>query len=208
VDRETYHIDKFTLQTPSGISLPGLTYHPAEPRGEAYLYLHEDGKTADGAPGGPIEKLVKEGFVVVAVDLRGIGELASADKKDPLLGDWKNYYLAYLLGQSLVGIHTEDTLTAGNFVAYYKTKKPRKVHLVAVGRAAIPALHAAALSPDSFASVTLRRMPESWSSVVSQAVPSGQLPMTVHGALQTYDLPDLVRVVGEKLKVEGAPSTK
>src|SRR5262245_39376065 len=178
--------------------MPVFTYHPPHPVEGAYLYLHEDGKTADGAPGGPIEKLVKEGFVVVAVDLRGIGELASDDKKDPLLGDWKNYYLAYLLGQSLVGIHAEDTLTAGNFVAYYKTKKPRKVHLVAVGRTAIPALHAAALSEGSFASITLRQMPESWSSVVSQPVPTGQLPMTVHGALQMYDLPDLVRVVGEK----------
>lgn len=198
VDREDYHIDKFVLQTPSGVALPGLTYHPPMPAGEAYLYLHEDGKFVDGAPGGPIEKLVKEGFVVVAVDLRGIGELASAEKKDPLLGDWKNYYLAYLLGQSVVGIHTEDTLAAGNFVAHYKTKTPRKVHLVAVGRATVPALHAAALAPAAFASVTLRKMPPSWSEIVSQPVPAGQLPMTVHGALRTYDLPDLVRVVGEK----------
>jgi cephalosporin-C deacetylase-like acetyl esterase len=202
VDRDGYHIDKFVLQTDSGVPLPGLTYHPPMPRGEAYLYLHEDGKQADGAPGGPIEKLVKDGYVVVAVDLRGIGETA-AGKPDALLGDWKNYYLAYLLGESLVGLHTEDALTAGNFVAHYKTKAPRKVHLVAVGRAGIPALHAAALAPEAFATVTLRRPLESWSSVVSQAVPTGQLPATVHGALEVYDLPDLARVVGaEKLSME------
>jgi len=197
VDRDGYHIDKFILQTDSGVPLPGLTYHPPEPRGEAYLYLHEDGKLADGAAGGPIEKLVKDGFVVVAVDLRGIGELAG-DKPDALLGDWKNYYLAYLLGQSLVGLHTEDTLAAGNFVAHYKTKTPRKVHLVAVGRTAIPAVHAAALAPDAFASVTFHKMPQSWSSIVAHPVPAGQLPMTVHGALQIYDLADLVRVSGAK----------
>ena len=202
VDRDDYHIDKFVLQTDSGVPLPGLTYHPQKPRDEAYLYLHEDGKLADGAPGSPIEKLVKDGFVVVAVDLRGIGETA-AGKPDALLGDWKNYYLAYLLGQSLVGLHTEDTLTAGNFVAYYKTKTPRKVHLVAVGRAGIPALHAAALAPEVFTSITLRQPLESWSSIVGRPVPSGLLPTTVHGALQVYDLPDLVRVVGaEKLKID------
>jgi dienelactone hydrolase len=202
VDRDGYHIDKFVLQTDSGVPLPGLTYHPPMPRGEAYLYLHEDGKLADGAPGGPIEKLVKDGYVVVAVDLRGIGETA-AGKPDALLGGWKNYYLAYLLGQSLVGLHTEDALTAGHFVAHYKTKTPRKVHLVAVGRAGIPVLHAAALAPEAFATVTLRQPLESWSSIVSRPVPTGQLPLTVHGALEVYDLPDLVRIVGaEKLSME------
>src|SRR5262245_35581991 len=31
VDRDGYHIDKFVLETNSGIPLPGLTYHPAQP---------------------------------------------------------------------------------------------------------------------------------------------------------------------------------
>jgi cephalosporin-C deacetylase-like acetyl esterase len=202
VDRAEYHIDKFVLTTDSGVPLPGLTYHPAKPVDDAYLYLHAGGKAADGAAGGPIEKLVNEGNVVVAIDLRGIGETA-AEKPNALLGEWKSYYLAYLLGQSLVGLHTEDTLAGGHFVANYKTKTPRKVHLVAVGSACVPALHAAALAPDRFASVTLRNPIESWSPVVGQSVPAGLLPTTVHGALGMYDLPDLVRAVGpEKLRIE------
>jgi hypothetical protein len=63
-------------------------------------------------------------------------------------------------------------------------------------------LHAAALAPDVFTSVTLKQPLESWSPVVSQSVPTGLLPLTVHGALGTYDLPDLARVVGGKLKIE------
>jgi hypothetical protein len=202
VDRDGYHIDKFVLTTDSGVPLPGLTYHPAKPVDDAYLYLHAGGKAADGAAGGPIEKLVNEGNVVVAIDLRGIGETAG-EKPDALLGDWKSYYLAYLLGQSLVGLHTEDALAGGHFVANYKTKTPRKVHLIAVGSACIPALHAAALAPDRFASVTLRQPIESWSPVVGEPVPTGLLPTTVHGALGVYDLPNLVRAVGpEKLRIE------
>ena len=131
------------LQTDAGVPLAGLTYHPAQPNAHAYLYLHEDGKAADGKAGGPIERLVKDGYVVVAIDLRGTGETA-AGKPDALLGDWKNFYLAYLLGQSLVGLHTEDAICGGQFVAHYKTKTPRRVHLVGVGRAGIVALHAAA----------------------------------------------------------------
>src|SRR5436190_851648 len=194
VDRADYHIDKFVLHTDSGVPLPGLTYHPQKPGRDAYLYLHEGGKAADGAVGGPIEKLVKEGSVVVAIDLRGTGETA-AGRTDSLLGDAKSYFLAYLLGQSMVGLHTEDALAGGQFVAHYKTSTPRKVHLIGVGRAGIAALHAAALEPDMFASVTLRRTPAAWSPIVPQSVPQGLLTSTVHGALRIYDLPDLVRAI-------------
>ncbi|HEX5104134.1 MAG TPA: acetylxylan esterase [Pirellulaceae bacterium] len=201
VDRDGYHIDKFVLHTGSGVPLPGLTYHPARPVDDAYLYLHADGKAADGAPGGPIEKLVQAGNVVVAIDLRGTGETAGG-KPDALLGQWKSYYLAYLLGQSLVGLHTEDTLAAGHFVANYKTKTPRKVHLIAVGSACIPALHSAALLPDQFASVTLRDYPDSWSTIVGHSVPAGRLTTAVHGALATYDLTDLRDSLGNRVRIE------
>jgi pimeloyl-ACP methyl ester carboxylesterase len=145
---------------------------------------------------------VKDGSVVVAIDLRGIGE-TSTGKTDTLLGDWKNYYLAYLLGQPLLGLHTEDAIVGAQFVANYKTKTPRRVHLVGVGRASIIALHAAALEPDLFASITLRRTLASWSSVVRQPVPQGLLTTTVHGALRAYDLPDLVRSLDpNKLHIE------
>jgi hypothetical protein len=204
VDREDYHIDKFVLHTDSGVPLPGLTFHPPSPQNDAYLYLHEDGKLGDSGAGGAIEKLVKDGSVVVAVDLRGTGETGSA-KPDAMLGEWKSFYLAYLLGQSMVGLHTEDVIAAGRFVANYKTKTPRKVHLVAVGRHSACALHAAALAPDLFESVTLKQPLEAWSPIIEQPVPAGMLTSTVHGALEVYDLPDLARAIGEKkLRIESA----
>jgi hypothetical protein len=66
-----------------------------------------------------------------------------------------------------------------------------------VGQAGIVALHAAALHPELFASVTLRNTPRDWASIVRKANPAGQLESAVHGALGTYDLPDLVRLAGE-----------
>ena len=64
-------------------------------------------------------------------------------------------------------------------------------------------LHAAALEPDLFASVTLRGTPESWSTVVGQKAPAGLLTSTVHGALRAYDLPDLVRLIDQdKVRIE------
>ena len=193
VDRDDYHIDKLVLQSDTR-RLPALTFHPTNPNQAAYLYLHEEGKTGDSAADGAIERLVNEGYVVVSVDLRGQGETGSG-KPDELLGDWKTYYLAYLLGQPLLGLQVEDALTAGHFVAYYQTSEPRDVHLVGVGNAGVIALHAAALRPDLFTTVTLRDAPGDWSSLVADPVPQGRLTTTVHGALQLYDLPDLARTL-------------
>ena len=193
VTREGYHIDKVILRSDSGVPMPGLTFHPPEPHEDVYLYIHDGGKAADDGPDGPIVKLVKEGYVVVAVDVRGWGETASSDKVDPILGDWKTFYLSYLLGKSLVGMRTEDIIAAGQWAADYQTKTPRKVHLIGVGQAAIPALHAAALEPELFTSIVTRDGPQSWSSIVGQKAPVGMLPSTIHAVLETYDLPDLVR---------------
>ncbi len=201
VDRDGYHIDKLVLQSDTR-QLPALTFHPPNPQEEAYLYLHDSGKVGDSEPGGEIEQLVEQGYVVVSVDLRGQGETA-AGEPDELLGDWKTYYLAYLLGQPLLGLHVEDAITAGHFVAYYQTKEPRKVHLVGVNQSGITALHAAALRPDLFETVALRDTPTDWSSLVSNPIPRGRLSTTVHGALQLYDLPDLARTLRpDQLRVE------
>lgn len=198
IQRGEYHIDRLILRTDSGVPLAGLTFHPKSPQDDAYLYLTDGGKLGDSESDGPIEQLVQDGYTVVSIDMCGQGETASG-KRDALLTDWKTYYLAYLLGKPLIGLRTEDALAAGHFVAYYHkpADKPRRVHLVGVGQAGIVALHAAALRPELFASVTLRNTPRDWSSVVKQSAPQGQLDSAVHGALEVYDLPDLVGLIGE-----------
>lgn len=204
IQRDTYHIDKLVLRTDSGATLPGLTWHPPGPSDDAYLFLHDKGKLGDTGTDGPIMRLMEEGHVAITIDLRGQGETGTA-KRDPLLTDWKTYYLAYLLGKPLLGMRVEDALAAEDFVAYYEKERddPREVHLVGVGQAGIFALHAAALQPRLFASVTLRDVPTDWASVVRQPVPSGHLENAVHGALAIYDLPDLVSLVSNgKIRFE------
>jgi cephalosporin-C deacetylase-like acetyl esterase len=196
VDRDGYHIDKLVLSTPDGLPIPALTYHPEEPLDDAYLYLHEGGKAADGGKDGPIEKLVSQGYVVVAVDLRGFGETASP-RRGETFGDFKAFFLSYLNGQSMVGQRTEDALACGRWVANYQTKKPRNVHLVGVGSAGVVALHAAALEPELFGEVTLRDTIPSFTTILQETVPTGYLETAVHGALEVYDLPDLVASLGD-----------
>lgn len=198
VNRPHYHIDRLVLKTDQGHLIPGLTWHPPVPSDDAYLYLHDAGKTGAGQPDGAIEKLVNEGFAVVSVDLRNQGELAgTGSKPSALLTDWKTFSLAYLLGDSLLAYRVEDVLNAADFVAYYQKprEKPRRVHLVAEGQTGLAALHASALQPELFASVTLKNSTSDWTKVTGSSSPLGQLEYTVHGVLRHWDLPDLEALV-------------
>jgi dienelactone hydrolase len=190
--REGYRIDKLVLHTEPGIHLPALLFEPARPSGRRYLYLHGEGKHSDAGPDGPIEKLVRAGHVVLAVDLRGIGETGS---KDGLWGgNRSDFFTSYLLGRSLVGMWAEDILSCARFLAEQDGKgSAARVHLVAVGVAGPPALHAAAVENALFDTLKLVRALPSWTALVGQPAARGQLVNTVHGALRAYDLPDLER---------------
>ena len=214
IDRQSCRIEKLILRPEPGIALPALAFVPPKARPEATLYLNAAGKEADASPGGPIEKLVEQGQVVLAVDLRGMGETQAAGKDGiaKYLGpEWTDAFLAYMLDTSYLAMRTKDILHSAEFLALYSAEllpryapasKPRGVHLVSVGRTGPAALHAAALEPDRFDSVTLKNSLRSWSDVVRTPQAKNQWINVVHGALRVYDLPDLLATLPkDKVKV-------
>jgi dienelactone hydrolase len=203
IERDGYHIKKIIIKPEEGIYLPALIFAPSgEIDKGAVIYLHEKGKATDAAPGGPIEKLVRAGRLVVAVDIRGVGETHGIGQRYfmPYFGtDGQDFYIAYVLGRSYVGMRAEDVLI---FADLSQQKHPGPISLIAIGHVGIPALHAAALEPDLFDSVKLIRSLASWSNVVEMGKSQDQLVNTVHGALTVYDLPNLAETLGDKLIVE------
>jgi dienelactone hydrolase len=203
IERKDYRIEKLVLESAPGISLPALLFQPAKASGQRYLWLNGDGKQADAVPGGAIEKLVQAGHVVLAVDPRGIGETEAAG---PNLWGGKpgDIYLAYLLGQSLVGLRAEDVLVCARFLAELEgADRPSKVHLVSIGSNGPAALHAAALESPLFDTLKLVRSLTSWTDVLRHPEAPRQLVNVVHGALRSYDLPDLLRSLPtEKVTLE------
>lgn len=193
--RDGYRIEKYVLQSDSDIWLPALLLVPPKVRGAAYLYVHQDGKQADAAPGGPMEQLVREGHAVLAVDLGGVGETGPDAKRKvhKYLGvNWLDQYRAYLLGTSNVAEWAEELLVAARWLAEQPCAgRPAQIHLLSVGRTGPAALHALALEPQQFAAGTLRRCLASWDQVVRTPLAVNQLINCVHGALRVYDLPDL-----------------
>jgi hypothetical protein len=162
----------------------------------------------DAAPGGPIDALVQQGQIVLAAELRGIGETeTSKGRREFGLGrfgpDNLEILTAYLVGRSYVGLRTEDVEAWTRVLKEFRPAgtKPAGLHLVAIGEAAIPALHAAALQGDDFRTVKLRGMINSWEDVVRATENYNQMVNTVHGALRHYDLPDLIQLVGAERTV-------
>ena len=205
--RPGYTIHKLVLHPEPGIRLPALRFVPDGGGRGLVLYLHGEGKHVDAGPDGPIEKQVRDGREVLAVDLRGVGETEPAKGKwgyGPLFGaDWEEFYMAYMLGRSYLGMRAEEILSiARHLAAVPGSDAARRVHLVGIGEAGPPALHAAALEPALFASLDLRWSLVSWSNLIQTEVPVNQLVNTVHAALQKYDLPDLLKTLsGMKVTV-------
>jgi cephalosporin-C deacetylase-like acetyl esterase len=201
LEQKGYRIRKMIVTPEGGVHLPALLFDPGS-AGRTVLYVHEEGKQADAAPGGPIDDLIEEGRRVLAVDLRGTGETQPGTRSN-LSGatgpDWKEVFTAYLLGRSYVGMRAEDILICAR---YLKQQHGRPVELIAIGNVGVPALHAAALEPELFTSVKLTRALNSWSNVIELGRSVNQQVNAVHGALTTYDLPDLARTLGDKLTVQ------
>jgi dienelactone hydrolase len=187
VERKDCRIDKLLVHVDEQVQLPALMFAPPRFGGEAYLYVHGEGKGVEAQ--GEIARLVRQGNRVLAVDVRGCGELAPEEL-------WRSGFLAYLLGLSYTGMRTADVLVAARLLGGYRRRKGKRVvHLIGVGDAGPAVLHAAALEPRLFASLTLRRSLVSWNSLVRGPEELDFAAHAVHGALRKYDLADLLELL-------------
>lgn len=200
LQRDGMRIEKCLYTTEPGVVLPALEFvaSKAGPSPQVVLYVHGGGKAVDAAPGGPIEKLAQSGARVIAVDLRGFGELAAAKpapNRPSFFGsDSREAFLGLLLNRPLLGQRVQDmhavirSLVAGG---------GNPVEIIGVGAAGPIALHAAALSPD-VGRLTLDGSLISWSAVVQMPVTYNQLTNVVPNVLQVYDLPDLAAYIAPR----------
>lgn len=191
---DDFSILQIILHRDGKIPLPALVYQPARETGKRILYLDGASKTATGEP----ERLAREGNLVIAPDITGIGETeAGSDRRSWGYGrfGWDNQEIltAYLMGDSFVRMRVSD------IEAFSRYFKGESCEVIAIGQAAIPALHAAALNRETIAVVTVKQMISSWAEVVSAGEHWNQLVNAVHGALKHYDLPDLVELTNARV---------
>lgn len=115
--------------------------------------------------------------------------------------NWRFYgadsWIAYMLGDSYLAMRTWDLIAVARALKA-ESDGQRPIHLHAHDEFVPVALHAAALEPELFESVTLHGGVQSWEEVIDSRDPIPRLHNVVHGALRHYDLPDLVDLIGEE----------
>jgi dienelactone hydrolase len=202
VSIESGKLLKGVIRSEPGILVPVLTFVPQTQNGKACLFVHGDGKLA-AASDSRIAALQKEGWTVVCPDLRGLGETASVCKLakpyDEFFGaDWQDFYVAYLLKKSYVGMRAEDVIQCIRALPGITGVPNGSIRVIATGVAYIPALHAAALERQLIVEFELDSTRLAWSDVVKEKVTHDQLINTVNGALRVYDLTDLEQSIRSK----------
>jgi hypothetical protein len=100
-----------------------------------------------------------------------------------------------------VGLRVEDLLVAREVLAKLPGVDPAAIHLIGANRAGPVALHAAALE-SRFASVALVDSLSDWTNdLVARPLTANLLGQVVPGALAHYDLPELIELLGKRVKV-------
>jgi len=196
--RDGYSVEMFFIRGEGDYPVPFLVFVPAGGGPHpALLYLHPDGKAADARPGGTIEGFVKRGYLVLAPDLVGLGEMGpgvfegDAYNFKPGRANYNYWFGAIQIGRSLTGIRAGDLLRT---VHYLRGRADADVtRLAAVSRGELNAvlLHAAALD-ESITQVALVDPLLSWSSLVLNEYYAPKYVLhAVAGSLGRYDLADL-----------------
>ena len=179
-----------------------LVKHPA------VIYLHSEGKVTGAEPGGEIEKLVKQGYIVAAADVLGIGEIKHTAGRG-----YQEGYTAVLIGRSMVGIRAGDITRVVNYLKGRSDVNPLKVGAIAFNEMCLALLHAAALDP-SINNISLIGSLVSYQSIVMNRFHKIGLtenpgadywhPVNVDftwgiaSVLTAYDLPDLIGCIAPR----------
>jgi dienelactone hydrolase len=189
--------------------IPILLFTPNDNKQHpAIIYLHSKGKIAEAGPGGEIEKLVKQGYIVAAADLLGFGEIKKSVGREYTDGN-----TAVLIGRSMVGIQAGDVVRVSNYLKNVPNVDRSDIGAIAYNETCLALMHAAAFDT-TINNVTLVSPLVSYKNVVTNRLykignvkrPTGDYwhPVEVDfnwgvpAVLTAYDLPDLVAAMAPR----------
>jgi cephalosporin-C deacetylase-like acetyl esterase len=188
-------VEQVVFTSEPGLHVPTLVIKPdgMVGRTRCVVYVHEDGKSGDMDEA---RALARDGVIVIAVDLRGMGETRSAYAHR---GDYyARYgvetdltYTSFMLGQPLIGLRVRDIVRAVDYAVSRRDVDASAVSLHGVGIGGVMVLHAAALDV-RVSSVVARNSLISYKSIALNEMYDYHVNVMVPGVIGRYDMCDLV----------------
>jgi cephalosporin-C deacetylase-like acetyl esterase len=173
--REGYRIDKIEFLSEPGVYVPAWVYVPNGATGvlPTILYVNDQGMEVDGMEfageegtgqeRGVLDTLARAGNLVVAADVRGIGE-TQPDHEHPLSPESSIFagdprfrqlfdeetamaYMAWFMDQSLLGMRVQDVVRSVDYITSRQDADGKHLHVIGKGMGGLWSLYAAALDP-------------------------------------------------------------
>ncbi|MBK9389804.1 MAG: acetylxylan esterase [Bacteroidetes bacterium] len=183
-------IEKYYVKGEGDYVIPYILTVPAKFNGKAIIYLDPDGKSVESKAGGKIEWLVKQGFMVLAPDLIGMGETGPGIFQGDAYIDGESHNLWYasiVIGRSIVGIRAADV---SKLVGLLKQEVSVKEIIGIAEKELSPVLLHAAAFDKSISAIALLEPYSSYRSLVlNHFYKSSNISGAVPAVLAGYDLP-------------------
>ncbi len=193
-----------SLPSAGGLHLEGDLAVPSTPgKHPAVLLLVPDSIHGTSAPAqanrAKFDALAARGNIVLAITPRP-SPPGTDDMKAPLLGPFYLLTLrADLVGKTLVGLRADDAIRAVDYLSARADVDPAQISSQASGHMGLVLLHAGVIDR-RIKHIEVDRVLSSYRSLVDAPLPTGAPEDVIPGVLLHYDIPDLVRALGPRLK--------
>jgi len=224
VPREGYQVEQIEFLSEPGIYIPAWVFVPVKRNRTlpVVLYFSEDGIQNDGMEfagaessglaHGVLDQLVRRGHLVVAADVRGIGETRPASGSRGFSGEFSQLldfetamsYAAWSMDASLLGMRVSDVIRSVDYVMEREGIGPGSLHVIGKGAAGLWCLYAAALD-ERIQSLTCDGCLLSYRSITETDRYLYGADVFVPNILQHLDLPDVAAAIAPRALTFIAP---
>jgi len=198
-------VDEFTIYSEPWVRVTGWFLRPAQ-GGASFptvVYVSEGGKNHILYETSEISGLVRKGFAVCAVDLRGLGvslprpPSAGPDFYQGMRLDERYAWSCFCLGKPVLGQRVWDFLCCLDYLQSRRDVDKRRICGLGEGGAALAVLLSGVLD-DRLHSMLLDRPMATYRSIVESQTYSLGFSWFLYGVLKHFDIPDLVGLLAPR----------
>jgi len=197
--RKGVHIEEVVLHSDPSIRVTAWFLKPHQAKGPfpAILHVSEGSRNRAIEENGEMVDLVRKGFIVCSVDLRGLGfSLPNLPAAGPVFYHGNNNqedyaWASFTLGKPVLGQRVWDCLRSLDYLESRPDVDRKRIYGLGENGAAVAMLLAAVLD-DRLSSLMLDSTVATYRSMVESKTYSLTLPWFAYGILRHFDLPDAV----------------